>query len=447
MIALACIGLPLIRNLYMFLVSMNSITNHVQDQKEEDVLSLHESEKTALRSERDGGYRISDAFLLLYCCTQYVTLTTQPVNLWVCRLMFVLYVSVAILTDVFPTERMQSRAISPEAVWCWMYVALFFISSLWSPSLVMSLNRTTINDMLHVAVIPFLLSYRIANRDALYRVISLYILLAAYVSVALILKTPRSDWGTLRVGSSVGTNPNTIGMLMSSAVFLLSFMSRYFNHKSLLALSIPFAYICMMTGSRKGIVFLVLAVIALPFFTRNVLKSFGALLFSLLIMLALYSVVMNDAIVYSLLGSRFEALFGSKSVVDYSLVERTWFLRYAMEHISEAPIFGHGLNAFMIRMSKIGYKYGAYSHCNYTELLYCYGIVGTLLYYRFHLRCLATSIVEFFHGNQFTLLPLFGISGLLILDYGMVSYLDVLNILLMTMLFLSLNLALGEKPC
>lgn len=139
----------------------------------------------------------------------------------------------------------------------------------------------------------------------------------------------------------------------------------------------------------------------------------------------LYSALLNVPLLYDTVGHRFESLFdyttGISQTSDASTMERARMRERAYELWLEAPLFGHGFDAF----SQIG-GWGVYSHCNYLELLCNQGIIGFLFYYAFWLYLLVQLIraksnhplMRFFIG----LLACF-----LIYDYGAVSYNSILT--------------------
>lgn len=148
--------------------------------------------------------------------------------------------------------------------------------------------------------------------------------------------------------------------------------------------------------------------------------------------------LMNFPILYETVGYRFESLFdyiiGESSTSDASTLEREKMRAMALELWEESPVWGHGTSAF----SKLA-PWGVYSHCNYTELLCNYGIIGLLYYYGLW----TYSLFRLFKVKSNHIMRHFLIAimiSFILFDYGAVSF-----SMPVTLYFVLMASLVGEK--
>jgi O-antigen ligase len=184
-------------------------------------------------------------------------------------------------------------------------------------------------------------------------------------------------------------------------------------------------YALLTTGSRK-------ALLALPIFLLLVLAQAIAAArqrrtyFSLLI-LVIPCVVLVGFIL--LTGDRLTNIAVVQRTLEYqdsSFDTRMGMAQQGIRLWKQAPVFGHGLNAFQ-RIS----DFKGYAHNNYAELLCDLGLVGALLFYAIHVHILARSLRL---PNELRLVWWTAIILVLTLDVGCVSYLRKQTIMLLMIL-------------
>ena len=132
---------------------------------------------------------------------------------------------------------------------------------------------------------------------------------------------------------------------------------------------------------------------------------------------------MTNESLYAVLGRRLEILFAEDA--GGSVDTRAFMRNYALGMFLQSPVVGYGMNGFAIQMGAINYHLQAYSHCNFTELLACYGLVGFLIYYSLTARFLSQVSLRDKDGRSFCAFVLAITAAFLIKDYGSVSYYSV----------------------
>ena len=194
-----------------------------------------------------------------------------------------------------------------------------------------------------------------------------------------------------RLAKGTEINANVLAILCVCGFVL----SLYFkNTKTISMLSCCFRglfYIAtiMLTGSRKGIIMIVVAIVIISVLggKRKIIKGIivGAVTFTIL-----YWLIMNVDFLYNIIGVRVENLITLLTVGkanEGSLKSRQKLLEIGIKYIKEKPWTGYGLDCYKLISGfgsggvVNGVEVGYYSHNNYIELLFGTGIIGLILYY------------------------------------------------------------------
>ncbi len=147
--------------------------------------------------------------------------------------------------------------------------------------------------------------------------------------------------------------------------------------------------VILLTGSRKGLLMIVIAIVIISFFTGQ-RKIFRTLLIGSITVVTLYILIMNVDFLYNIVGVRVENLLNflnEGSTADASLHDRNTLVDIGMAYVREKPWTGYGYDCFKLVSSMSGDgnvatgEVGYYSHNNYIELLFSGGIIGFVLYY------------------------------------------------------------------
>lgn len=138
-------------------------------------------------------------------------------------------------------------------------------------------------------------------------------------------------------------------------------------------------YMMVLTGGRKFFIFFFVAIASFYLFRAkkiNFVTVISISLISSLVIYFLYRLMMNNEILYSAIGYRFDGSIEGKD-------DQGGLMLLALDAFYEHPILGLGVAGFQ--------EYNpshVYSHSNYTELLANFGIIGFAIYYSRHLKCL-----------------------------------------------------------
>lgn len=186
--------------------------------------------------------------------------------------------------------------------------------------------------------------------------------------------------GSIRIGDALSGNVNTVGYNFG----LLSTFSIWFycREKKLtrLLFFLLFTAVALATGSKKVLMMMAINVFIYFWYEKNTLGGWIKVL--LFIAIATY-LIFGVPYLYHIIGERTINMFktmmygGSSEWYSHSTEVREAMLQEAIELFKTKPLFGGGWNYFYAHTV---YEYD-YSHCNYTEMLCTFGILGTALFY------------------------------------------------------------------
>lgn len=151
------------------------------------------------------------------------------------------------------------------------------------------------------------------------------------------------------------------------------------------------AFSILISGSRSGLILFLLGTIMSVIMYSNKKITFKKILAIFLIpfvFFLVYYLIMNNEILYNIIGKRFvsfiEIMNGEQSSINETSTQtRFLMLSLAWERFVQTPfsiLFGKGIGSFAPFFLRNGGWY-AFCHNNYLELLNGVGIIGTLFWY------------------------------------------------------------------
>ena len=365
---------------------------------------------------------------LLYIITSYVcqeTLLPSKIN----SLFLLTFVGLAFCYKIL-------KRIYVDKHFCIWYLILFFYSL--CSALSMSNNVfDTLYQMLVVLVLTFCFSIVITNRKTLQLMIVTYVISAVLMGVLIMYYNPMylignvSDLGGTRLGQEETGNANIFTALMMFSGVFASWLL-LFNKNVILRLCSAFSlvlilYLMALSGGRKTII----AVVTCTMFfvwkrgEYSVKKKVFSLIVICIVLFSIVYMMMNIPWLYDVVGYRFDGFLsfvggtGESNVTSDDL--RKKMIEMGFQGWTENPLLGHGLDSFkFFNKETTGHMF--YSHNNYVEMLYDFGIIGFLFYYVFIYklyRRLKKRPKEF---ENFSILGIGILIELLFFDIGGVAY-------------------------
>lgn len=193
--------------------------------------------------------------------------------------------------------------------------------------------------------------------------------------------------------------------------------------------------IIIMTGSRKGIVMLVLGIAG--FITMsNPKKIIKNGIIGIILIIISYLMVLQIPKLYELIGWRIEgmlAMFSGNKGIDSSSLLRKEYIYLGIREFFKSPILGYGLNNYRV-LNLVNTGHYTYSHNNFIEILVNLGIVGFLSYYWIYFYLIKKYLMN--RKNNILIKVLFiNFTLYFMMHYGFVSYDSLEQYLLILFLY------------
>ena len=276
--------------------------------------------------------------------------------------------------------------ISKYKIWA----ALFLMTCMFS--LVYSINKNdsinVIKTLIVLALVMIYVESELNDYYSIEKMMSLYVIGIGITLLYVLLTQDMKQFQLAIVGEgNTGRwNGNDIGMnaavCVTMIIYLFPRMKSRFIRIYYLIIGASSFYLMYWMGSRKTIVFFVLAICGI-ILLRQPKKIVRNLIIVICIMTVSWSLVMEVPALYKNVGWRLEALTASvtgKGTVDSSTLLREKYIKVGKEAFKKSPIIGYGINSYReINKLKTGHK--TYSHNNFIEIAVGIGLMGLITYY------------------------------------------------------------------
>lgn len=236
-------------------------------------------------------------------------------------------------------------------------------------------------------------------------------------------------------------NANDIGMIASISSIILLYYFFNIERKIIYPLLAVVNFLVVAAcGSRKALILICLGIIFLFLSrvrTKNILKKIFGIIIVVFIGMLVIKVVLSLSI-FDSINERMEGLVAfitGNGSVDSSTLKRYKLVEEGIAAFMSHPILGVGIGNARYYCS-MGYTY---LHNNYVELLACGGIVGFIIYYMPYMYLISQFYKNRAYLNEYSIMILFILSGVIMMDYGSVSYYSKSTYFFLMVCFLHLN--------
>lgn len=358
------------------------------------------------------------------------------------RLIFALLIGTVIMLSGLRIKKTE------HFIWCVSFWLLYYASVLWGHNFsdTISYLNHTIQIVGFAAIFPLI----IHSKKDVYKILKMLVTSLLYMTILLIIRTPTSAWGTERIGAVIGQSPNTIGIRLAigSGISLFLFhevitastgKKRKLEALYYFSITCLFAVVTLLTGSKKGLFAVIFCIASYELLITKGIKFFFKVVISLVALVFLYNLMFSNEMLYGVLGRRVERMMltlqgtATGFDIDKSLNERLFFQQQAKQLFFDYPILGYGGNNFRSYLASVGYGHATYCHNNFYEILSTLGIVGFALYYSLW-GLTEYRLIKYYYikrnrlkeSDNVRLVLLFSIiiAASLIMDYGLVSYIE-----------------------
>lgn len=321
-------------------------------------------------------------FTLMACC---FTITYLQLAIQIGIILYVLFSRFKVSMVIVKNEFFLLR-------WFGLLALLSIVSTQWAYGVKEGGNTNlTFFRILVIAVVLFLY---VNSYERAVAIVKSYIISSVIMAAVVLVTTPLSQYGQAGneegFGAFIGQQRNGIGAIMVFTAFM-SYMlfknGKFPLGKFYCAFSV-FTLIC--TGSRGSYLQFII-VILIYVFLQNDLRKLVPYILGIAIAVPIVLVIIRYVpFLYEIIWVRIENLFLTVSGVDIdadsSAQGRALYKVLAWEMFRNKPFLGYGVDGFYCMLRDVQVINGiyvppVYSHCNYTELASCFGIVGLAIWY------------------------------------------------------------------
>lgn len=306
-------------------------------------------------------------------------------------------------------------------------------------------DSATLNGMIKILSIMLCMIIYVDSQHKVEAVLISYVNALTVMALLILITSPISTYGTTNFGGITQQFRNTIANAVFFGIVLVLIISPNLKKSTSILYSGLLLLTGLCTGSRRGIIQLVLIIILYALTENSLNKRIKRLLLVLLLLLVgliiLSSVPYFRETYWTRLFSIFDTSVDDAGGGEASTVGRNIYRMIAMDMFRMRPLTGFGIDGFHCYLADHTYTYttfavrAVYSHCNYMELLADFGILGFIFYYVLHFNILKRTLI-FYKENNYFRVTLIIILATLVLDYGGISFQSNFAMYMYTILFL-----------
>lgn len=272
----------------------------------------------------------------------------------------------------------------------------------------------------------------------------------------------RGQMEGMRVGADVTGNANSFAqMLLVASVFCiwaLTFSKNLLIKLSLLlALALELLFMSF-SGGRKTLLATVLCMV-ICFVLKDgcsTWKRTRNILIAIAIVFAIFYAIFNVPYLYDTIGWRFESLFSIFTGERVNQTMNTVSSDETREHMIYGAfmgwldnpmtfLFGHGIDSFKFYNFSSLTGHFFYSHNNYVEMLYDFGIIGFAIYYGLVVKTFLQAYRLPQECLKYKILVFLILAALLFFDIGGVSYYLANNLIVLSIAFIVPRIAMRNS--
>lgn len=278
-------------------------------------------------------------------------------------------------------------------LWVFLFALEMFVYGYWGKDNEAYSLRFHLFNVVYIIILLIIMYHKrerlvniISNASGLEIImLSIFIICNEFSSIINVLLNGSNE----RIGATMVGNENTTAI---SYIFLMiPIMYQFFYKKQrkwFPVLVIGFVFM-FLTGSKKSIISLILIFVVLELVSAFNMNELFKNLFKLIgiigiVLVFCYFIPVFRTEIWDRIVKMAVTLLNFTEGDQSSTGLRITFVILALVHAWDKPFFGHGWNSFaeMYGYSTL-YQTGLYTHCNYTEVLFSFGLIGFFLYYWF----------------------------------------------------------------
>jgi len=315
------------------------------------------------------------------------------------QILVILYFGLLLIKRRLRVTKTQIRHLLFYIAWFGSFTLLQFLSQTWAYG-VREDSRVLITAI-RIFAIGFLMFYYVDCKEKALSVFKALIMAYFVMSIVVLVTTPISGWGSEHVfGKAIAQQRNGLGALSAPFTVFSYYLHKQYGMRYGNYLAIYFAVFTLIGGSRSAALQIVIIfLVHLLLNERSLSKRLKNLVVFASIGTVAVILIMSIPFLYNVvwvrIGDAFSTILGIE-IADSSSLGRENLKEVATLMFVQRPLLGYGVDGVVCFLREAGNIIGeqvaaVYSHCNYTEIAACYGIVGLIIWYVPLLRTLVSS--------------------------------------------------------
>lgn len=359
-------------------------------------------------------------------------------------LKFILWLSIIIMTAVMMVRNGISRIQGKNIIMVTLSYGLFlmwvYMSRNWA--YVQRPNAGIIETMIRILPVLIVLAYYINSQERIYKILDIFIIAAAYFAIVYIITSPISTYGTTAMRGITEQHRNFSAYLSAINIIFSYYMFDLTKKRKYLVCVTCSLALVVIAGSRGAIFSLAVMIVLYLLFQPSLNKRMRNFLVALVIVLIGSYILFTNDYLYQIYGKRILEMFSNE---DSSAEDRSYYIELAFQMFWQRPILGWGIDNFAYYLNVFGH-YGreVYSHCNYAEILSCYGIVGFAFYYWPYFVTIKKQW-SVRYSNKLSKVLLIIMIRFFIFEYSTISFEHIIYMSVLTLLFCGSNVLNSER--
>lgn len=339
----------------------------------------------------------------------------------IAQMMFVGWIFLKVNTSLLKINTLTKRYIQ----WYGLFVTWAMLSLLWTKHALFDGAREPLT-LIRIFVVGYCVLLYLINKNVIVVFRSFCYAGVLFIIIS-IINNPISAFGN-EAFVSFGTGFVRTGIAEICLNFVLG-VYLFFKMGQIKKKEFYFLITCFLigiglTGARKQVFELILFVVLLWVFSHRVSLGFAKKMIVLTIVFVLICLFFPSEVWAKI--NKFIQMFVGRHGTDASADGRWTYIIEAIKLSKSHPFIGSGIDAFKNYLSshivktRFGILQSTYSHCNYTELLVSFGIVGIAIWYSYHAQIIRENWEKRMESVPCTLICI--VVTFLIGDIGAIVY-------------------------
>lgn len=317
-------------------------------------------------------------------CLYYITYFQLAI-----QIILILYFCLLLVKRGLRVSGPELRRMGGYLLWYGAFALIVFLSRYWAYSTVEDSN--TFFVVIRSFAVGGLIYYYADTKEKVLGILKSFIYAFFIMSMVVLATTPISGWGSeFEFGRLIHMHRNGLGAISSPLIIICYFLYTNYGIRYCNYLSLYFVFFTLIGGSRGAYLQVILIFVVHLLVNEKQLSKrlknlvvFAAI--GLVIIVLMLSIPFLYEVVWLRFGSAISAVLGI-NMGDTSAEARVGLQEIATMLFLDRPLLGYGMDGVVCFIRDNPVLLGpdvapVYSHCNYTEIAACYGIVGLIIWY------------------------------------------------------------------